>query len=46
MTQATSPAIDCHRFTVGDYYRTGTFGILTTDDRVELLDGEVVAMTQ
>lgn len=33
------------RFTVEDYYRMAEAGILTEDDRVELLDGEVVEMT-
>jgi Uma2 family endonuclease len=33
------------RFTVEDYYRMADAGILTEDDRVELLDGEVVDTT-
>src|SRR5438105_616378 len=33
------------RFTVDDYYRMGKAGILTEDDRVELLDGEIVEMS-
>ena len=33
-----------HRFTVNDYYRMAEAGILTEDDRVELLDGEIVEM--
>jgi Uma2 family endonuclease len=33
-----------HRFTVNDYYRMAEAGILTEDDRVELLDGEIVKM--
>lgn len=33
------------RFTADDYQRMGQVGILSEDDRVELIDGEVVAMT-
>jgi Uma2 family endonuclease len=33
------------RFTADDYQRMGEAGILATGDRVELLDGEIVAMT-
>lgn len=32
-------------FTVVDYHRMADAGILTEDDRVELLDGEIVEMT-
>ncbi len=32
------------RFTVDDYYRMAAAGVLTEDDRVELLDGEIVMM--
>ncbi|MFH1741687.1 MAG: Uma2 family endonuclease [bacterium] len=32
-------------FTVDDYYRMGETGILTEDDRVELLKGEIIQMT-
>jgi len=34
-----------HRFTVDEYHRMAEVGILTEDDRVELLDGQIVAMT-
>jgi Uma2 family endonuclease len=34
-----------HRFTVNQYRRMAEAGILTEDDRVELLDGEIVEMT-
>jgi Uma2 family endonuclease len=33
------------RFTADDYQRMGQVGILSEDDRVELIDGEIVAMT-
>ena len=33
------------RFTVHDYHRMGESGILSEDDRTELIDGEIVQMT-
>jgi len=33
------------RFSVDEYERMGEAGILGEDDRVELLDGEIVEMT-
>jgi Uma2 family endonuclease len=38
-------AISRRRFTVDDYHRMAQTGILSERDRVELIDGEVVAMT-
>jgi Uma2 family endonuclease len=44
---APQPPAGLHRFTVKQYERMGELGILTPDDRVELLDGWVVnKMTQ
>jgi Uma2 family endonuclease len=34
-----------HRFTVDEFHRLGEAGILSRDDRVELIDGEIVHMT-
>jgi Uma2 family endonuclease len=34
-----------HRFTVEEYHRMGETGLLGEDDRVELIDGEIVQMT-
>jgi Uma2 family endonuclease len=34
-----------YRFTVEDYFRMGEVGIFDEDDRVELLEGEIVEMT-
>lgn len=38
-------AIRKRRFTADDYQRMGQAGILCEDDRVELIDGDVVTMT-
>ena len=40
-----SIAIGRRRFTADDFERMGQTGILSEDDRVELIDGEVVVMT-
>jgi Uma2 family endonuclease len=34
-----------HRFTVDEYHRMGAAGVFHEDDRVELLDGEIVEMS-
>lgn len=39
------PLVRRHRFTVDDYHRMAEAGVLREDDRVELLDGEVVVMS-
>ncbi|MGH7321515.1 MAG: Uma2 family endonuclease [Candidatus Rokuibacteriota bacterium] len=37
--------IQRRRFTVEEYHRLGVAGIFTEDDRVELIDGEIIQMT-
>jgi Uma2 family endonuclease len=40
-----STAIERHQFTVADYERMGEMGILSEDDRVESIAGEIVRMS-
>jgi Uma2 family endonuclease len=44
MAHVVSPTTT-HRFTVSDYHRMAEAGILGDDDRVELIEGEIVDMT-
>jgi Uma2 family endonuclease len=37
--------LTAYRFTVDDYHRMAEVGILREDDRVELLDGQIVALS-
>jgi Uma2 family endonuclease len=37
--------VSTYRFTVDDFHRMGEAGIFSEDDRVELLDGEIIEMT-
>ena len=41
-TSVTNPQFPVRQFTVAEYHRLGESGILTEDDRVELLEGLVV----
>jgi Uma2 family endonuclease len=38
-------SLTAHRFTVAEYHRMGEAGVFHEDDRVELIDGQVVEMT-
>lgn len=40
-----SAPVTTHRFTVDEYHRMGEAGIFHEDDRVELIDGQVLEMT-
>lgn len=43
MRPVTVPATT-HRFTVSDYHKMAEAGILSEDDRVELIEGEIIEM--
>lgn len=42
--EAPAPAPETRKFTVAEYYRMGEVGILGPDERVELIDGEIIVM--
>ena len=42
--EAPSPEPRRRKFTVAEYYRMGEMGILGPDERVELIDGEIIVM--
>jgi Uma2 family endonuclease len=44
MSLATTDLPRRHRLTVSDYYRMAEVGILASDARVELIDGEIIDM--
>ncbi len=44
-TDTVAVRIPRRRFTIDEYHRMGDAGVLTEDDRVELLDGEIVRMS-
>jgi Uma2 family endonuclease len=43
--EVATPTFTLHKFTVEDYRRMGETGILSEDDRVELIEGEIVKMS-
>ena len=45
MALETEPAVQRRRFTLEEYLRMGEVGILGDDERVELIEGEIVEMT-
>ncbi len=45
LTVIHAPGTLQHSFSVADYYQMASAGILSADDRVELLDGQVVEMS-
>jgi hypothetical protein len=44
-THAIFAGVPRRRFTIEEYHRIGEAGVLAEDDRVELLDGEIVRMS-
>ena len=45
MATTAENLIQHHRFTVGEYRRMGETGIFHEDDRVELIEGEIIEMS-
>ena len=45
MHAIADPPVSRHRISVTDYYRMGDVGILHEDDRVELIEGDIIDMT-
>jgi Uma2 family endonuclease len=45
MLNAMDPHLERRRFTADEYQRMGEVGILSPDERLELIDGEIVTMT-
>lgn len=45
VSTTTVPTLVMRRFTVDEYYRMVEVGIIKADERVELLDGEIVKMS-
>ena len=43
-TSSPPPAREKRKFTVAEYYRMGEVGILRPDERVELIEGEILVM--
>jgi Uma2 family endonuclease len=44
MARSVSPQVARHLFTVDEYHRMGEAGIFAEDDRVELIEGEIIEM--
>lgn len=44
-SETAAASVPRRRFTIYEYHRMGEAGVLSEDDRVELLDGEIVQMS-